>query len=268
MLKRLISLKKNITVFDVVLLTVICVLGIGFFLFFYRTSTYVNITVRVTDQDVLYAQTQPQNWYANRFAIGDVERDSVGNVIAEIIDVHVTPVESNRSIVYITLRVKSVYDSRTKLYSLRGKPIIFGNAFRFTMQNVVFDGIVTKAPKSSEAGIEKNIRITALMRGIEPYVAEALKKDMMVKSSTGTILAKILDVNIKPAEVVTQNLYGDLLLKNDPLYKDVIVSVEVLSLLENDVYYAFDKPIAVGEPIALNFGHISIYPFITSIEPL
>ena len=128
---RIRKFAKKLTYFDIGIIAIVVALGLGFFSFFYRKAEYVNIRVKVTDQDVLYVRTQPATWYANRFEVGDVERGALGREISRIVGVETFNVTSRRKAVYLNLRVRATYDTRTKLYSARGKPLIFGTPVRF-----------------------------------------------------------------------------------------------------------------------------------------
>src|SRR3990170_1979301 len=116
-MKAIKKLLQSLTYFDIGVILVLAILSIAFFSFFYRKAEYVNIRVKVTDKEVLYAWSQPQNWYAERFEIGDVEKDALGRVISEIVGIERFNVDSQRKAVYLDLKVRAVYDSRSKLYS-------------------------------------------------------------------------------------------------------------------------------------------------------
>lgn len=268
---------KKLTYFDFALIALVVVLFLGFFFFFYRKAEYINIRVKVTDQDVLYAQTQPATWYANRFEMGDVEIDALGRVISEIIGVERFNVTADRKAVYLDLRVRATYDTRTKLYSARGKPLIFGTPVRFNFSKVTFDGIVTEFPNSES---QKNLSITetkvaALLRGIrpeetpiEPAIIEAVKKGDKVYDSNGNVLAEVLDITIRPAERVAQTDRGELLLRYDPLYKDALLTLNIRTKILDKEAFMFDNiPLKVGEWVPLNFEHVSLWPQIIKILP-
>lgn len=254
---------------DVILIALIAIGFIGFFVFFYRKPQYVTIKVKVTDQDVLYAYTQPQAWYANRFEAGDTEINTLGQKISEITNVETFNVTSDKKVVYLTIKIKALFDSRTKLYSAKGKQLAFGIPLRFTTSKITFDGIVTEFPGSEH---QKNVtvgttRVTTLARNIEPAIALSLRAGDTIIDSNKTLLATIENLAIRPAEKVTQTSAGDLLLRYDPLYKDVVMTVTVRTKTVFGETFAFDSvPVKIGEALPLNFPLISLFPFITNIQ--
>jgi len=270
-------IRSKLTYFDIGIILIIVVLGLGFFFFFYRKAEDVNIRVKVTDQDVLYVRTQPATWYANRFEVGDVERDTLGREISRIVGVETFNVRSNRKAVYLDLRVRATYDTRTKLYSARGRPLIFGTPVRFNFSKVTFDGIVTDFPNSEyQENLQvKETKVVALSRGFkpqeipgEPLILGSVKRGDKVVDSNGNVLAEVLDVKVRPAERVTQTDRGELLLRRDPLYKDGLFTLKIRTKIFDNEPFMFDNiPLKIGEVVPLNFAHVSLFPILIEILP-
>lgn len=274
-MKAIKKVLRKLTYFDIALIVLLVILFFGFFFFFYRKAEYVNIRVKVTDQEVLYARTLPAVWYANQFVVGDVERDALGRVISEIVGIERFNVKSDKKAVYLSIRVRATYDTRAKLYSARGRPLIFGTPVRFNFSKVTFDGIVTEFPNSEAQGNLEiiNTKITALLRGIipekipeEPVILEALKVGDKIYDSNGNVLAEILDLEIGPAERVTVTDKGELLLRHDPFYKDALFTLSIRTKIFNNEAFMFDNlPLKIGEEVPLNFENVSLFPIIIDI---
>jgi hypothetical protein len=262
------TITKRFTLFDIsILFFAVAVLAI-FFVFFYRKSEFITIRVKVTDQDVLYAATVPQNWYAERFEVGDVELDAAGRKIAEITNVYRYNVGADKQAVYLDLSVKATYDTRSKTYSARGKTIRFGAPMRFNLSKITFDGLVTEFPGSDQNQTVEtgSVTIKVLGRGVEPYLATSFAVGDTMLDSNNTILAEITRVEIVPAERVTSNTAGDLLLRRDPLYKDVYIEVKLKTKTVNGVTYIFDDiPLKIGETVGINLKQVSLAPQIVEI---
>lgn len=258
---------KRLSIFDIGLVVIIAVLGISFFLFFYRKAEYVSIRVKVTDQDVLYARTLPATWYANQFHIGDIEKDALGRPITEITGIESFNMESNKKAVYLDLRVRAVYDTRTKRYSARGRNLMFGTPLRMNLSQVTFDGFITEFPGS---GYQKDLTITTstvlvLGRKVEPSLTDSVKIGDKVYDSNGVLLAEIKNIVVRQAEEVTQTDNGDLLLRSNPLYKDILLTVSLRTKTIHNETFAFDNvPVKVGEFLPLNFHNVSLFPIIVN----
>src|SRR3989344_4307094 len=266
-LKNLVRLINKVTWFDRILIFLIVSSGLVFFIFFYRKAEYVTIRVKVTEQEVLYAYSLPKSWYANRFEIGDQELDTLGRPSAEIIGIERFNTDSSHKVVYLDLRVRAVYDTRTKLYSARGRNLIFGAPIRLNLSKIVFDGIVTEFPGSERQVKTELVEIDALARSVEPAMANFIKKGEQIFDSNGILLAQTAEVEIKPAEQVTQTAAGELLLRANPLYKDVRLKLLVRTKeVFNELFMFDDVPVKVGEIIPLNFEKLSLFPIVTAFS--
>lgn len=266
-MKKIIKkIKAKFSIFDLLLAGSLVLLVGVFFFFFYRKSEYIKIRVKVTDQDVLYAGTLPKNFYANQFEVGDVEYDAIGRKIAEIVKIDSYNLNPSDRVVYLDLLVKSTYDSRTKTYSVRGNGIRYGSPMRFNLLKVTFDGYVTEFPNSMDAhhvqvGVK---RVETIGRGLEPFIADAVHVGDTFYDSSGNVLVKVLSVENKPAERVIQDFSPQLYLRNDPLYRDIYITVEVKTKTVDGIVYLFDDlPLKIGESVPINLKDISVFPAIT-----
>ncbi len=258
------KISKNITWFDKIAVLVFLTIVLGVFGFFYRKSQYVDIKIRVTDKDVLYAWNNPQNWFANRFVVGDSEKDLLGNDIAKITNVESYNIDNYTKAVYLNINIKATYDPRTRQYSARGKKLSFGTPVKFSMNGVSFDGLVVDPPHSSQDTNTSFVISEVFIRGIqsdsagktfvEPEVLSQIKQGDVIESSSGVKFAEVLNVKLTSAEHVTQDSNGRLYLRYDPLYKDarVLVRFKVKSV-GNEKYIFNDYPLRIGSKPALTF---------------
>lgn len=264
----MLSLKKVKTI-DIILGFIFVFSLLFLYFFFRREEVDVIVKVRVTDQEVLYAKSNPDLWYANQFRVGETERDSMGKVIAEIIDVESIKINPKESIVYLDLKLKATYNKRTETYIARGKKMAYGAPMRFNFDNITFDGHIVQYPNyegNNQVNVKK-VRVIALERYIEPSLADAINIDDAMLDSRGKELVRIIDKKVLPAEIVTTNSQGDPLLRYSPIYKDLFLTL-VISVKEvNKTFFLFDKePLTIGTSIPLNFEKVSIFPMVTDFE--
>ncbi|MGA2910863.1 MAG: DUF4330 family protein [Candidatus Microgenomates bacterium] len=277
-MKHITIFKRKVTYFDFILGGVFIIVMLGVFLFLYRKNEYVNIRVKVTDQDVLYASTDPKSWYANRFEVGDIELDELGRTISQITGVETFNMSPDTKAVYLDIKIKAVYDRRTKLYSARGINLTFGNTIRFNFSNASFYALITESPgtlNQKDLTVEEK-EITVLERGpalnssadsIEPEVLEKIKKGDEITDSNGDTLAEVENVVLRPGQRVVQNAAGNLLLRYDPYYKDAIITLKIrVEKYKGDEFVFDNVPLKLGSYLPLNFTYESIWPVITDIK--
>lgn len=242
----------------------------GFFFFFYRKAEYITIQVKVTNQEVLYANQLPKNSYARHFTVGDVERDAVGRVVTEIIGVESYPMSPDARVVYLDLRVRATYDTRTKMYSARGKNLMYGTPMRFSLNNVTFDGFVTRTPTTQAFGEKKIAVVEAIAPGMSPTLANQVQVGDRVMNSYGETLATITSLKVLPADNITQNAQGDLLVRKNPIFKDVTFTLEVLVnvMSPNEVVMFDDIPFQIESTVPITTRDYTIFPSITKVVEL
>ncbi len=267
------KIKGKIGYLDILLGTSFLIIILVFYLFFYRKVEYVDIRVKITDRDVLYANTNPKTWYANRFDIGDTEINEFGTVTSKITNVETFNTNENTKAVYLNIKIKAVYNRRTKLYSAKGTNLIFGNTIRFNFSNAYFDGLITESPNtiSQNSKVIKKKRVTLLQRNtlsiLEPQVLGRIKKGDKITDSNGNILVEIIDINLTPALQVTQNSRGDLLQRYNPYYKDAAIVADVSTkTFKGDEYVFDDIPLKLGVKFPLNFDFETLLPVIIDIK--
>lgn len=263
---------KQINFLDAVFVAIFLILALSFYLFFYRKPEYVDIRVRVTDKDILYASTNPQSWYANRLNVGDTELNELGGVISKITNKEVFNMSADSKVVYLDLNLKAVYDRRTKIYSAKGSSLTFGNSIKFNFANSTFNGLITESPQTfKQPGPETGYKtLSLLVRGpnaIEPEILQKIKKGDKITNSLGHVLVEVKDVYLKPGQRVTQDDRGNLHLKADPFYKDAFITVSMRYKKYNGEDFIYDLiPLKIGMYIPLNFSYTTVYPLITDIK--
>lgn len=268
--KILTKLIKSASVFDYVLLGILAVMGIVLFFFFYRKSEYIDITVKVTDQDIFYERSRPGFVYAEHFVVGDVEKNSLGTVISEITNVERFPVKDGDDLVFVDLRVKATYDSRTQLYSARGQNINYASPTRFFMTGVTFDGYIVDFPgrETQSSFSEQKVRFTVRQKNIEEDLAQKVSIGDLVTDSEGNELLKVVDIDIKPVRVGTFNSAGRLII--DTSLKDVDITFESEVAKLGDTLLLFhDIPLIIGEAVSMRVENYSIgHGIIVDIQEL
>lgn len=270
-MKKIRTFLTKVSVFDFIFFALVVVLSLSLFLFFKRSVDTVTIRVKVTDHDVLYAKNDPYNWYATRIEVGDTEKDSLGRVISEIVNVESFNTSAVHKVVYVDIKTRAVYDKRRNIYSARGKNLAFGTPMRFGFSRVVVDGIVTEFPGSQNQGNLKvgKAVVSFLQREVEGSTANFVKKGDKIYDSNGSLLLELKNVVVKNSEslrLITTEKSG-LFLRKDPVFKDVEGEVEVVTKTYNGEVYIFDDiPLKVGELLPLNMEKVSLFPFITNFE--
>lgn len=270
-MKKLLQKLPKLHWVDVFIFLIVGAVLVSFFFFFYRRATYITIRVKVTNQEVLTARDEPRNNYAWRFHNGDIERDVLGRVVTEIQNVETYSVTPENKVVYLDLRVRATYDTRTKMYAARGKNLMYGTPMRFNLTDVTFDGFVTEVPGAPEIySKEKVVKVKAFAGGVAPSLAKEIKVGDTVTNSLGKQMVKITKVDITPAKQITQDDKGNLLIATNPMFKDVTLEVDLLvKEVNNEELVMFDDyRVNIGAVVPINLKRYNLYPSIDDIQGL
>jgi len=274
----IIKAKKKLIIIDWIFIFFGLLLLVGFYFFFKRETRYIKIKVKVTDEHILYAGTNPINQYAHSFKVGDQTKDELGRPVAQITSVERIRNVKDRQIVYVTLEVKSVYNPRTEKYSLQGKDIIFGEMVEFNLSNVKFSGLIVDFPgysewikaKKEEVVVESKIRYESReysdIYGIPIYLANQIDEGVVSKSSQGEPLAEVLEVSFAPAKRTVVSNTGIVKTVNDPELVDVSLKVKLYTKIIGGERYMFDYlPVLVDQSFPLYINDALVSPVITKI---
>ncbi|OGY16041.1 MAG: hypothetical protein A2785_02630 [Candidatus Chisholmbacteria bacterium RIFCSPHIGHO2_01_FULL_49_18] len=269
---------KMLTTIDLIAIIGVLLFLLGFYIFFRRETRTITIRLKVTDENVLYADTQPRSEYAHSFQIGDVEKDELGRTIAEIVNVDMYDYDEKTKVVYLDVALKTLYNPRKQAYSLRGKKITFGETFTFDFNKVHANALVIDSPDLNREGDIKSgkIIVRAQFRqefkefsdvyGVPEYIANAIKPGEEVTDSNGRVLAKVISVEVFPATRTSETSSGQIIAAKDPVLKDVFCTIELTTREVNGDIYMFDYvPVKIGQKIPLNLQHLSVFPTIIEI---
>lgn len=216
----------------------------------------------------MYANSRPAIWYANQFNVGDNELDSLGRKITEIVGMEKFDVSAEKQALYLDINIKSGYDTRTKTYFVKGKNITYGTPLTFNLRNVTFSGIITEFPNMNKSDVKiRTAVIQAIGERLEPIIVNSVHTGDKIYDSNGTLLAEIIKAEVKPSKTITTDNYGNLLLKDNPIFRDLIVTARVRTKTVKSNNFIFDQDIIkIGETLPLNFNNISVFLMITGFE--
>jgi hypothetical protein len=177
---------------------------------------------------------------------------------------------------WITAKL-NVNVNKSNKYSFNYQPLEIGKPVEATIKGIYVRGIVTWLENIPDTRKRYAITIKARLvndtnpyststRGVDPWLADGLEVGQQMKDTTGRIVAEITDLTVKPAERTVQTGDGRIYLGEDPLKKDVFLTLKIQTTKnENDYYFLEDLPVKIGYFIPVLLGPINISPVITEI---
>lgn len=269
---------KKLALLDYVFIGIFLSVVLAFFVFFKRSTVYIPITLKITDDNVLLADSSPKIDYAQSFIIGDTERNELGQPTATITNIDSYYISPNKQIVFVTIKAKAVYNARKKQYVVKSRPVVYGASIPFIFKNVIFTGLVVNFPNFETAQQVKRgaTKVKAQLRydsrdfsdisGVPNFIATSVKEGDLITNTNNEVMAKILSVEIYPAKRTVITSAGVAMNIQDPNLYDVFYTIDLTTKQINNKTYMFDYfPVLVGESIPLNFPTVSVYPTIIEI---
>lgn len=291
MFKKIISTLKKLTLFDISVLGILLFIVVFFALVFFRKSAFITVTVKVGENDVA-VERWSRPWYSSIFYKGMKEKDGLGRINAELIEVKTYDVApaydlyiagnnrlSIKKAVYLTLKIKAVYGRSSNQYTYKGLPVLVGTPIKMYLDRIFVEGIVTNINGVKNERERKTLIIEAQIKeenstyletsGTDEFISNALSKGQKVFDDQGNLIIEILDKKVENAKRVTVTDSGRAIVTRDPLKKDVYLTLKVFAFKENDKFYLFDDVvILINNRIPINTPIISVLPVVTNIKVL
>jgi hypothetical protein len=272
---------KSLKLFDWILILFGLMALIIFTVILFRKSTYITATVSVGDDSVVYGSwvnTGPKTWFANLFYKGEAEKDGLGRIEAEVLNVYSYDTGPNNKKVYIEVKLNSVYNSASRTYTYKGVPVLVGSTIKLNLDNVYAEGLITEVQGFPNDTQKQYIKISARVGDEETtflgtsatktYIADAINIGDVVKDNYGQVLIRVLNKQETLAKVSVTTSNGRIVESIDPTKKDVILTLQILAENVNGKYYFLnDIPILVDQMIPLNLPTISVFPTVTNFLP-
>jgi hypothetical protein len=274
-MKKILRKFGNLTLFDYLLIGLLAFGVIVFAYIFFRTPTYLTVSVKVGEESLAWGPAYSRTWFAQLFRKGIKERDGVGRNMAEVTEVYVYPISPDRQAVYLTLRLRSTYQKASKQHIFKGKPILVGYPIKLQLDTLNVEGIVTNIEGLPDPRTDVKLKIEVRSNGYgsfqettgaPPAIADALRIGQTVNDSSGQVVIEIVDKKEVDAKRLTTTYDGRTVIATNPLLKDIQLTLVVNAKKINNRYFLFDDiPLAIGGQIPLILPEVNFWPEITQI---
>ncbi len=282
--------KFNLRVIDLlgILLVVGAVFTVAFF--FLRKGVTVDVVVRASERDGVYTpwNNEVALWYASSLQVGMAQYDSFGKKTIEVIDKKIYPTGQDYRVVDLTLRVRAVYNKRTKQHLYGGDPILIGATQKFQLGPYVIRGLVrdinntaryqtkTYIVKGYLSPLQNNVSVygwggsfsgTPNTTGVPSYLADSIAEGESVRDSNGHIVATVISVETRPAVFVLANTlpYQIVDKRNSEVYIELQLEGEIIG--DKPLYLGI-QPLLINSTTVLHLDKKSLVVSITDVKEL
>ena len=213
-------------------------------------------------------------WLSDKLKVGQTEKNSVGQVIASIVNMENYTRDNEETGLYLTLKVTVVLNRRTGQYSFKDKPFANGQQIELNLgENYVLGQIIdTNVPENGYP--VKIFTVTARGRGIRSSVySKIIPGARMIDRSSGLAAAEITSVKIEPSSIqpIKFDPTNRFLISDQTVDEhDVIITVKVTAYqLDQRWFFAGHQNLKVGQDIYLYTDQVNLPRYeITDINEL
>lgn len=237
---------------------------------------WITIEFKVSvNPDFPYAAETPPYWIVEKIKPGDVQYDNLGQENLKVLSVNNWGYQFLET--WVTASVKTKYKAKQKQYTYQYLPLEIGKFIDITINGTGIHGIVTAIQGFSDIRprysvtvktrlIGNDLTSSAGTRGVDIWIADAVDKGNAMKDATGKTVAEILDKAVEPAKRIVTTNDGRVFVTEDPLKKDVYLTVKLNVTKHGDTYlFLEDRPIKIGYGFPIYLNNILISPVITEI---
>lgn len=244
----------------------------------FRQSPWVTIDLKVvSNQEGSSVElVPPANWLAGAIHAGDKEPDWDGSPKAEIIEKRLYDAGYDRSFVYLTVKLKTSYNKKTKTHTYKNRPVTAGTTLDFIFPQASVRGVITDNNPQQAGGYQEKI-IAVELYDRRPWYADSIHVGDRTSSASAQFI-EVLSKNVRPAEkstVVTD--YGRSLEDNnrltitgrDPTRKDITLTLRINAIEDRNGFlmYRDDQRIRIGNTLWIPLPSITLSgAVITAIE--
>lgn len=253
------KIRKHLNLFDyLVIIGLLITLGILLFFRFSRTTEIVPVRISLSSNEWWWKGNPPEFWLVRDLNVGQKSFNTFGKQVAEITDIHIYDVGSNRTRSYVDINLQASFDKRRNIYLYNFQPLQIGKPLDLTFGENNVRGLVTYIGTDEQLYIQKEIEVQ--LYAIFPFEADSYKKGLQVKDSQGRILASIENVDVEEAqsyEFFDASNRRFVLEGTDPNRRDVTLRLKISTLFQNGIYFYIDgAAVKVGESIWFQFPQI------------
>ncbi len=252
-------LKSRLNFFDlIVFLAILIVLVFFIYNRLQRKSTWVNIRISVANVDWWYKGSSPAYWYAHDLKVGDIVKNSFGEVVAEVINVDNYALGGPYRAIYVDLKIKVDFDQKKNQYLYEFKPITVGSSLLLNFSNQQLRGLIVAMGDKAIEYSYKTIKVTKT--GVLPFFAEQVTVGSQIHNTQGDLVAEILDVKIKPNKWYQfSDIRGKTIEVNNPDFRNLEIILKIKTFKDLGIdFYVDESVIKLGARVWLQFPNFAL----------
>ena len=228
-----------------------------------RSEHHVTVWVKAGPGNWWWLTPPPPDWYVGAVNEGDVERDSLGKVVAKVEDLRIFETGSPNKSLFLRVRLQVSFNPLSKKYQYKGQPVQISAPITLEIGKVLFSGNVIefvdgKGEDSDNLfdtdGVVEKI-VIARLSNVFAWEYDAIVVGEIMTDGAGTPIATILDKSQRPSLSAAVTVEKDRAsFVSDPSIRDIIVTFRVHARRKgNSLVFREEQYLKVGKDFSAFF---------------
>ena len=142
---------------------------------------------------------------------------------------------------------------------IRDRPLGVGSPIELHLSNTYIPGIVVSLEGTFDEKETRELVIEGIWLNTFPWSAEAIPIGAEMRDGMGRVVAKILDKQIFLADMVITTDDGRVLVKKNPLKRDVTIKAKILVKKQGEnFYFREDQKVKIGENLFFHLPGVDV----------
>lgn len=232
-----------------------------------QKDTYVTVELLAAGGEWWWGVPPPFYWNAKGIVVGAKEYDTFKKPTAEILDL-VKYTEDNRKFMWMKVRLSAKYNYLTKEYMFRQESLQIGKTIHLAPNSIALVGNVVGIEGVGQLWDTEYIILTGRALRIKSWESDAIHVGDKVVDNKGDLVAEVLDKRSEFADMTTTTWTGETLLRKDPNFRDVTVTMKLRVMKDGDMrYFNYYQPVSIGTKMRIQFPSTAIEVNIMSAQP-
>lgn len=250
----------------IIFLTIILAGGL-FIKLVLQKDTYITVEMLASGGEWWWGTAPPYYWNISPLQKGMKELDVSRKPLVEVLDV-VSYGTDNRKFVWMKARLKVKKNIRTNVFTFKQSEVQVGKIITIAPNNIMLIGQIISVEGMKSVWNKKDIIVTGKLTHKNQFDADAIEVGDTMKDNNGDVVAEILDKQVKQHEAVTVDWRGEPLLRLDPYFKDIVVTIKLRIIEDGAIkYFNFYQPVQPSQEVNIQFSKVTIQPVIMTIKP-
>ena len=253
---------------------IIIVLGVFIGRVVFQKDTYITAEIFASGGEWWWNNPSPPYWLSDLIKPGSKEFDPQGNVLVEVIDTRKFEA-GDRKMLWMKVKLRVTPMKGSKQYRFRLDPIQVGSLIYVAPNNVRIASNVMWIEGIDQDRTEAKNIITIEEYNVFPWLADAIKVGDVMKADDGTILAEVLDkqVRIAKSDIVSidglanTRFSGRMFVEPNESRRDITIKLRVTTTGNKERrYFSYFQPLKIGFYIWIPLERENISGNIISVE--